>query len=73
MLSTRSVHTLRNLLGLYEPVRTRFLDIINKTKTKLGGKHFEWKDDDDDDDYADYDDDFFMSLNSKPTCDLLCL
>ena len=39
---------------------------INKTKTKLSGKHFEWNDDDDDDD-------FFMSLNSKPTRDLLSL
>ena len=51
---------------------------INKTKTKLSGKHFEWMDDDDDDDDDDLDDnddddddDFFMSLNSKPTCEHL--
>ena len=46
---------------------------INKTKTKLSGKHFKWMDDVDDDYDDDDDDDYFMSLNSKPTCDLLCL
>ena len=46
-----------HLLCLYETASTSSLDIINKTKTKLSGKHFEWKDDDDDDDDNDDDDD----------------